>query len=76
MTAAKHTPTRRLNISAKEMREAAERALAYLREHDQEPGRGFGFAWATLARIAGVPDLPLPSEERMAAIKAAQVPHE
>lgn len=72
MSNAKQTPPRRVDISAKEMRASAERALEYLREHDQEPGRGFGFAWATLARIAGIPDLPLPSEERMAALKARE----
>jgi hypothetical protein len=71
MSAAR-TPTPRVRISAKQMRESAERALAYLREHEREPSRGFGYAWATLARIAGTPDLPLPCDERMAALKAAK----
>ena len=50
----------------------AEDALRYMRENEHNRATVYGYCWSALARIAGTPNLPLPCDERAAALKAAK----
>lgn len=49
-------------MNARDVRREAQDALEYMRAHEKDTARCFGYVWATLARLAGTPSLPLPQE--------------
>lgn len=53
-------------MSASESKRLALEALAYMRLHESDPNRCFGYAWNILGRISGQVGLPLPHEQRAA----------
>jgi hypothetical protein len=51
-------------MNAKEAKRDAQAALEFMRANENCMAACYGYAWASFARIAGKPGLPLPHEAR------------
>jgi hypothetical protein len=59
-------------VNASDAKRDALDALEYMRKHDADPHRVFGYVWGTLARIAGTPGAPMPLPGRVIETQAVR----